>query len=91
MSEDKHIVDNLCNGLFPNIYGNREIKLGIILQLFGGVGKKLPGTSLRGDINICLIGDPSCGKSQFLKFVDICIGYIKYSIIIGQLKNSRSV
>lgn len=67
MSEDREIVNRLCNGLFPNIYGNKEVKLGILLQLFGGVAKKIPGSTLRGDINICLVGDPSCGKSQFLK------------------------
>merc|ERR1719357_92288 len=38
--------------------------------MFGGTRKSLPdGTRLRGDINILLLGDPSCGKSQFLKFV----------------------
>lgn len=67
MSEDKNIVEHLCNGLFPNIYSNMEIKLGILLMLFGGVPKRAEGTTLRGDINILLVGDPSCGKSQFLK------------------------
>ena len=39
-------------------------------MLFGGSRKHLPdGTILRGDINVLLIGDPSTGKSQFLKFV----------------------
>lgn len=67
MTEDKAIDLNMCNGLFPNIYGNDHIKLGILLMLFGGVAKRTTGTTLRGDINICLVGDPSCGKSQFLK------------------------
>jgi DNA replication licensing factor MCM6 len=53
------------------IYGNDEIKKGILLMLFGGVPKKtLEGTSLRGDINICIVGDPSTAKSHFLTQVE---------------------
>lgn len=40
-------------------------------MLLGGVNKKTrDGLKLRGDINICLVGDPSTAKSQFLKFVN---------------------
>lgn len=39
-------------------------------MLFGGVPKiTLEKTNLRGDINICVVGDPSTAKSQFLKQV----------------------
>ncbi|KAI3913961.1 hypothetical protein MKW98_010773 [Papaver atlanticum] len=27
------------------------------------------GINLRGDINVCTVGDPSCAKSQFLKYI----------------------
>lgn len=69
MSEDKDIEKHLVDSLFPNIYGNDEVKLGVLLMLFGGVGKraKSEGTTLRGDINVCLVGDPSTAKSQVLK------------------------
>ena len=70
MAKDKKIYENIVRSLFPSIYGNDEIKRGIVLQLFGGVPKTTKeGTSLRGDINVCLVGDPSTGKSQFLKAV----------------------
>lgn len=43
---------------------------GIMLMLFGGVAKATGDhTTLRGDINICVVGDPSTAKSQFLKQV----------------------
>uniref|UniRef100_A0A4W3HJ49 DNA replication licensing factor MCM6 n=1 Tax=Callorhinchus milii TaxID=7868 RepID=A0A4W3HJ49_CALMI len=71
MSQDKNLYHNLCTSLFPTIHGNDEIKRGILLMLFGGVGKStMEGISLRGDINVCIIGDPSTSKSQFLKHVE---------------------
>lgn len=39
MSKDRYIYDNLIRSLFPSIYGNDEVKRGIVLQLFSGVGK----------------------------------------------------
>ncbi|XP_073532721.1 maternal DNA replication licensing factor mcm6 [Phyllobates terribilis] len=71
MSQDKNLYHNLCTSLFPTIHGNDEIKRGVLLMLFGGIPKTtLEGTSLRGDINVCIIGDPSTSKSQFLKHVE---------------------
>merc|ERR1712203_1167047 len=70
MSQDKALYTNLINSLFPTIHGNEEVKRGILLTLFGGVGKSTgEGTSLRGDINVCIVGDPSTAKSQLLKQV----------------------
>ena len=41
-------------------------------MLFGGVPKVTEEmTKLRGDINICIVGDPSTAKSQFLKQVTL--------------------
>lgn len=74
MSRDKNLYKNLIDCLFPAIHGNDEVKRGILLMLFGGVKKTtLEDTTLRGDINCCIVGDPSTAKSQFLKQVsDIC-------------------
>ncbi|XP_044750091.1 DNA replication licensing factor Mcm6 [Coccinella septempunctata] len=70
MSHDKNLYTNLINSLFPSIHGNEEVKRGILLMLFGGVSKTtIEGTTLRGDINCCIVGDPSTAKSQFLKQV----------------------
>lgn len=57
---------SLCYLWIP--LGSDEVKRGILLMLFGGVPKRTSeGTALRGDINICVVGDPSTAKSQFLK------------------------
>jgi DNA replication licensing factor MCM6 len=51
--------------------GSDEVKRGVMLMLFGGVPKvTIEGTRLRGDINVCIVGDPSTAKSQFLKQVE---------------------
>lgn len=70
MSRDRNLYHNLINSLFPSVHGNEEVKRGILLMLFGGVSKTtIEGTTLRGDINVCIVGDPSTAKSQFLKQV----------------------
>lgn len=70
MSNDKNLIENLGKSVFPAVFGNDNIKKGILLQMFGGVPKVTEeGTNLRGDINICIVGDPSTAKSQFLKIV----------------------
>ncbi|XP_052870205.1 DNA replication licensing factor Mcm6 [Anopheles cruzii] len=70
MSRDAKLYQNLINSLFPSVYGNDEVKRGIVLMLFGGVAKTTQEkTTLRGDLNVCIVGDPSTAKSQFLKQV----------------------
>ena len=64
-----YIYSRLVDSIAPMIYGHRQIKKGLLLQLIGGVGKSTEqeNMQLRGDINICIVGDPSTSKSQFLK------------------------
>lgn len=59
------MVESIC----PNTFGHKEVKRGILLMLLGGVHKRtIEGMKLRGDINVCIVGDPSTAKSQFLKY-----------------------
>ena len=70
MRDQRDLYNRLVNSIAPTVYGHEEIKRGILLMLFGGVHKSTPeGMRLRGDINICVVGDPSTAKSQFLKYV----------------------
>lgn len=70
MNQDKNLYLNLIRSLFPAIHGCDQVKKGVLLMLFGGVPKTtVEGTTLRGDINCCIVGDPSTAKSQLLKQV----------------------
>lgn len=72
MVHSDHVYSNLVDSIAPSIYGHEIIKKGILLQLMGGVHKITPeGINLRGDINICIVGDPSTSKSQFLKYITV--------------------
>jgi DNA replication licensing factor MCM7 len=67
-SEDP--IGMLSSSIAPEIFGHEDIKRSLLLQLVGGVTRKLPdGMRIRGDINICLMGDPGVAKSQLLKHV----------------------
>ncbi|KJA29709.1 hypothetical protein HYPSUDRAFT_31691 [Hypholoma sublateritium FD-334 SS-4] len=70
MIDSEHIYSSLVESIAPTVYGHEIVKKGLLLQLMGGVHKQTPeGMHLRGDINICIVGDPSTSKSQFLKYV----------------------
>lgn len=70
MVHSDHIYSRLVNSLAPMVYGHEIVKKGLLLQLMSGLSKTTPeGMALRGDINICIVGDPSTSKSQFLKYI----------------------
>ena len=70
MVKDEQIYDKLVRSIAPAVFGHNTVKKGILLQMLGGVHKTtVEGINLRGDINICIVGDPSTSKSQFLKYV----------------------
>lgn len=70
MKDTEKIYSKLVASVVPTTFGHEEVKRGILLMLFGGVHKKTAdNANLRGDINVCIVGDPSTSKSQFLKYV----------------------
>lgn len=70
LRELKDLYKSLSSCIAPNVYGHEEVKKGILLMLLGGVNKTTQeGIKLRGDINLCIVGDPATAKSQFLKYV----------------------
>ena len=70
LSSEPDLYEKMVDSLAPSIYGYREEKLAIIMQLFSGVRKELPdGSKIRGDLHMLLIGDPGTGKSQLLQYI----------------------
>ena len=68
LSQDPWIFKRLLASIAPSIYGHESEKESILYLLFSGVRKNLPDVTIRGDINVLLIGDPGTGKSQLLQF-----------------------
>ena len=59
MSQKKGLYQHLTSSIAPAVFGHQDIKCGILLMLFGGVHKQThEGINLRGDINVCIVGDP---------------------------------
>ncbi|BCS22080.1 MCM DNA helicase complex subunit MCM2 [Aspergillus puulaauensis] len=71
LSRDPDVVEKIIRSIAPSIYGHQDVKTAVALSLFGGVRKEAQGKmSIRGDINVLLLGDPGTAKSQILKYVE---------------------
>uniref|UniRef100_A0A8D8IEI9 DNA replication licensing factor MCM7 n=3 Tax=Culex pipiens TaxID=7175 RepID=A0A8D8IEI9_CULPI len=60
----------IASSLAPEIYGHLDVKKALLLLLVGGVDRSPDGMKIRGNINICLMGDPGVAKSQMLGYID---------------------
>ncbi|CAK7348423.1 unnamed protein product [Dovyalis caffra] len=76
LSEDGDIYNKLAQSLAPEIYGHEDIKKALLLLLVGAPHRKLKDgmkelneLQIRGDLHLCLMGDPGVAKSQLLKHI----------------------
>ncbi|KAG4301530.1 hypothetical protein PCK1_002015 [Pneumocystis canis] len=70
LSASGNAYEQLSRSIAPEIYGHDDVKKTLLLLLVGGVTKEMhDGMKIRGDINICLMGDPGVAKSQLLKYI----------------------
>ncbi|KAL7668965.1 hypothetical protein ACOME3_009642 [Neoechinorhynchus agilis] len=63
------MYETLASSLAPEIYGHEDIKKALVLMLVGGVDHASKGMKIRGNINVCLMGDPGVAKSQMLSYI----------------------
>jgi DNA replication licensing factor MCM7 len=70
LKRDGNIYNKFAISIAPEIYGHLDVKKALLLLLVGGVTKLTgDGLKIRGDINVCLMGDPGVAKSQLLKYI----------------------
>nr|CAB3462320.1 unnamed protein product [Digitaria exilis] len=70
LAEDGDIYSKLARSLAPEIFGHEDVKKALLLLLVGAPHRKLAdGMKIRGDLHICLMGDPGVAKSQLLKHI----------------------
>ncbi|MDH5374614.1 MAG: minichromosome maintenance protein MCM [Candidatus Bathyarchaeota archaeon] len=69
LAKDPWIHRKIISSIAPSIYGYDHVKEAIMYLLFGGVPKTLPDITIRGELNVLLIGDPGTAKSQLLQYV----------------------
>ncbi len=70
LASNPKVFERLISSIAPSVYGFKEVKEAILLQLFSGIRKKKSdGGKTRGDIHVLLVGDPGVAKSVTLKFV----------------------
>jgi len=92
-SEEKEgghtVYEKIINSIAPSIHGLRFVKESVMLQMFGGVSKKMSDeTTMDGNIHILIVGDPGIGKSKILSSVH---GLMPNSVLIGDLLSNKNM
>ncbi|MBO8631152.1 Minichromosome maintenance protein MCM, partial [Staphylococcus aureus] len=67
---EEDVSEKLAASIAPEIYGHEDVKKALLLLLVGGVDQSPQGMKIRGNIHICLMGDPGVAKSQLLSYID---------------------
>lgn len=70
VANETNFLQKLSSSIAPEIFGHKQLKKALLLLLVGGVDRSPNGMKIRGNINICLMGDPGVAKSQLLSFID---------------------
>lgn len=75
---------HLCAHISPQIYGQDLVKMGLLLGLMGGSGKRSKGSEsnfeIRTNIHVLLVGDAGMGKSRMLRD---CLEFSQRSVFVG--------
>ena len=73
ISKDPQIYDKMRQSMAPTIYGMDIEKDALVLQLFGGLSKKMPdGTYIRGDIHTLFVGGVTRGGYNVGRWLCAC-------------------
>ncbi|KAI3388373.1 hypothetical protein SNEBB_003733 [Seison nebaliae] len=72
MADRPDLYETLAASICPEIYGHIDLKKALLLVLIGGTVYNRGSSDkmkIRGNVNVCLMGDPGVAKSQMLDFV----------------------
>eukprot|EP00310_Coccolithus_braarudii_P013273 CAMPEP_0183353098 /NCGR_PEP_ID=MMETSP0164_2-20130417/32739_1 /TAXON_ID=221442 /ORGANISM="Coccolithus pelagicus ssp braarudi, Strain PLY182g" /LENGTH=732 /DNA_ID=CAMNT_0025525717 /DNA_START=72 /DNA_END=2270 /DNA_ORIENTATION=- len=70
LDDEEDMYSKMAQSIAPEIFGHTDVKKALLLLMVGGATRQMgDGMRIRGDINVCLMGDPGVAKSQLLKQV----------------------
>eukprot|EP00866_Antonospora_locustae_P001824 jgi/Antlo1/1824/957 len=87
ISKRPNILEMIFSSIAPSIFGFRDVKRALSLGLFGGERKAVKDHTIRGDINVLLLGDPGTAKSQFLR----CVQGLMHKAVLATGQGTSSV
>lgn len=80
LAADPNIGKRIVQSIAPSIYGHEHVKMALAMALFGAVPKNVDDKHrIRGDVNVLILGDPGCAKSQMLKYAEATAPRAVYS------------